>query len=251
MRGTAAITRNRRCRLGIIPARAGNSFTVSAISASVRDHPRACGEQVALADDVGEEEGSSPRVRGTADNARAAVHGIGIIPARAGNSRLMHHNSSSDTGSSPRVRGTGAVAVMERVVDGIIPARAGNRRRSIEPISAIRDHPRACGEQSCRCPLPVRGAGSSPRVRGTDVPAQAVLRDGGIIPARAGNSFQFRVRTIDTRDHPRACGEQYFRQYGKTWYEGSSPRVRGTVRQVLAVRAGGGIIPARAGNRAC
>ena len=170
VRGTAAITRNRRCRLGIIPARAGNSFTVSAISASVRDHPRACGEQVALADDVGEEEGSSPRVRGTADNARAAVHGIGIIPARAGNSRLMHHNSSSDTGSSPRVRGTGAVAVMERVVDGIIPARAGNRRRSIEPISAIRDHPRACGEQSCRCPLPVRGAGSSPRVRGTVFP---------------------------------------------------------------------------------
>ena len=133
-------------------------------------------------------------------------------------------------------------------MDGIIPARAGNRRRSIEPISAIRDHPRACGEQSCRCPLPVRGAGSSPRVRGTDVPAQAVLRDGGIIPARAGNSFQFRVRTIDTRDHPRACGEQYFRQYGKTWYEGSSPRVRGTVSVLSLIAHMAGIIPARAGN---
>ena len=149
------------------------------------------------------------------------------------------------------MRGTVLPVPVACTRSGIIPARAGNRRASTSGSPRRWDHPRACGEQFSISSANHRHTGSPPRVRGTDVPAQAVLRDGGIIPARAGNSFQFRVRTIDTRDHPRACGEQYFRQYGKTWYEGSSPRVRGTVRQVLAVRAGGGIIPARAGNRAC
>ena len=73
---------------------------------------------------------------------------------------------------------------------GIIPACAGNTMNGQRVIYQDRDHPRVCGEH---CPLgavPVRVAGSSPRVRGTLEARLYAVGAVGIIPACAGNTLK-------------------------------------------------------------
>ena len=71
---------------GIIPARAGNRHQSQPRRRMPRDHPRACGEQTTWESSFQARPGSSPRVRGTAVGIVEVGYGIGIIPARAGNS---------------------------------------------------------------------------------------------------------------------------------------------------------------------
>ena len=70
--------------------------------------------------------------------------------------------------------------------------------------------------------------GSSPRVRGTQVP----VRNG----------------RLAALDHPRVCGEHTSAGTAKVTVKGSSPRVRGTPAIASGLSLGMGIIPACAGN---
>ena len=93
-----------------------------------------------------------------------------------------------------------------------------------------------------------KAQGSSPRARGA-VHSHAVLPvPAGIIPARAGSRVNiFRVHH-NTRDHPRARGEQRPARAVKRWYKGSSPRARGAAAVIPWYFVVIGIIPARAGS---
>ena len=74
--------------VGIIPALAGNTGSVSMILSSVRDHPRACGEHIqGLINGIGDM-GSSPRLRGTRNISIRVGCKSGIIPALAGNTLI-------------------------------------------------------------------------------------------------------------------------------------------------------------------
>ena len=73
-------------------------------------------------------------------------------------------------------------------------------------------------------------AGSSPRVRGTETPANARHRWLRFIPACAGNSWNTALKPVFTAVHPRVCGEQFVRSSQRTTRSGSSPRVRGTAK---------------------
>ncbi len=86
MRGTARIQRRQASTGGIIPAHAGNRLSGKKSHKDVRDHPRACGEQPALAIKFTLRAGSSPRMRGTGDIEVIEYKNHGIIPAHAGNS---------------------------------------------------------------------------------------------------------------------------------------------------------------------
>ena len=152
-------------------------------------------------------------------------------------------------GSSPRVRGAELSAPASWASRGIIPARAGSSFwrpcRRLTP----RDHPRACGEQQERALGPATKGGSSPRVRGAvalDIERAFAL---GIIPARAGSSARCASTERLSQDHPRACGEQLTHSVTLTMEQGSSPRVRGAVSELVQLETKGGIIPARAGSR--
>ena len=70
----------------------------------------------------------------------------------------------------------------------------------------------------------------------------------GIIPAYAGNTKSEPTRIIPSRDHPRVCGEHGFQVLFAGFDQGSSPRMRGTLRLVAHPAHDGGIIPAYAGN---
>ena len=112
----------------IIPARAGSSFTVSAISASVRDHPRACGEQYLKGYIMDFSKGSSPRVRGAAKAAKAGSILAWDHPRACGEQLDRVNGKRSCAGSSPRVRGAGSASSKSMGFVGIIPARAGSSR---------------------------------------------------------------------------------------------------------------------------
>ena len=131
-----------------------------------RDHPRVCGEHIAVVQDNRGGQGSSPRVRGTRSCRSFGMSGDGIIPACAGNTagfRLCSNGcgdhprvcgehmleillSAPSSGSSPRVRGTPECRRVLYAGTGIIPACAGNTARNGVFSMRNGDHPRVCGE---------------------------------------------------------------------------------------------------------
>ena len=187
MRGTLSKTCTPRPELGIIPAYAGNTGVRQTGRPTDGDHPRVCGEHPASYDAGIGGVGSSPRMRGTLQNAIEIRVGAGIIPAYAGNTTSYH---------------------------------LFRRDR--------RDHPRVCGEHPVTTPDSDTVAGSSPRMRGT-LPLQSnPAKDGGIIPAYAGNTRPRPSMASTTRDHPRVCGEHPSLKPYSASFAGSSPRMRGT-----------------------
>ena len=110
---------------GLIPARAGKTYTLSSPAGSLSAHPRACGENALGKASGSLTSGSSPRVRGKRWSCRPRRRIRGLIPARAGKTsrkslatsrRLAHPRACGENladlrdqlysaGSSPRVRG--------------------------------------------------------------------------------------------------------------------------------------------------
>ncbi len=255
-------------RLRFIPAPAGNTRRRSNAGACASVHPRACGEHMESLVQGGGNAGSSPRLRGTRPRVLRDDQRYRFIPAPAGNTsgRPSRRNGSTVhpracgehaqacsrrnfiAGSSPRLRGTRLARRAEEVVRRFIPAPAGNTRspRPKPPRRAV--HPRACGEHISSMRRPNASRGSSPRLRGTRrmrVPVEISWR---FIPAPAGNTRFKTLKHLLPTVHPRACGEHLYRRHAPRRANGSSPRLRGTLR---CGELGGGevrFIPAPAGN---
>ena len=90
------------------------------------------------------------------------------------------------------------------------------------------DHPRGCGEHLMICRRVIMFRGSSPRMRGTRHGVALMPDDVGIIPADAGNTNKPRYPRPSAEDHPRGCGEHHQRAGKRNREQGSSPRMRGT-----------------------
>ena len=71
--------------MGLIPARAGNTYFSSALSAPRWAHPRSRGEHYRMPVVAFNGSGSSPLARGTHPKIDLGIASIGLIPARAGN----------------------------------------------------------------------------------------------------------------------------------------------------------------------
>ncbi len=153
-----------------------------------------------------------------------------------------------EAGSSPRMRGTHRFDSVGHYPAGIIPAYAGNTSTSSMVTVRPPDHPRVCGEHSgVSAPSAVR-AGSSPRMRGTQLDKADIPYRIGIIPAYAGNTMGPSPVMTDWRDHPHVCGEHWSRLRCCRLSWGSSPRMRGTLLTGMIRLSSLGIIPAYAGN---
>ena len=253
---------------GLIPACAGKTLGLGSCARGCRAHPRVCGENAFVALYQNCETGSSPRVRGKPELTARTLTLTRLIPARAGKTsaecgwpcgRGAHPRAcgenpvgsaapSADCGSSPRVRGKRRQRRRGRSVLGLIPARAGKTRSCAPSTTPRTAHPRACGENRLRGFSRVRAWGSSPRVRGKPVDANACLSACRLIPARAGKTDVCDMPNCRPRAHPRACGENaVVREFGEA-ARGSSPRVRGKRRCPRVRRGGARLIPARAGK---
>ena len=158
------------------------------------------------------EKGSSPLARGTLRPRRQPGVLLGLIPARAGNTRRVlaqkkpprahprsrgeHGNilepAVADWGSSPLARGTPGLPRDCNISYGLIPARAGNTRYPATRLHRKGAHPRSRGEHYLANHPGTGEKGSSPLARGTRAGGRNRNRIVGLIPARAGNTHLVR-----------------------------------------------------------
>ena len=156
--------------------------------------------------DLVEAHDSSPRVRGTRQCRPVQRVSVRFIPACAGNTRTAG-GTPWNCGSSPRVRGTHSTALRIVSSTGFIPACAGNTVPTMRTDNGQSVHPRVCGEHRSDSHRPDRGAGSSPRVRGTRLCRTHVSGAVRFIPACAGNTARRHAARPGAQVHPRVCGE--------------------------------------------
>ena len=178
----------------------------------------------------------------------SVVMGQPVHPRVRGEQTGMLRVMYSGSGSSPRARGTVHKPNSPPALARFIPACAGNRRAGSRACGRWPVHPRVRGEQTEGGCMEYRGYGSSPRARGTGNCANDRWTFRRFIPACAGN------RTCTARApgwvsvHPRVRGEQRGYHINCLYYAGSSPRARGTARNLRRRRAAPRFIPACAGN---
>ena len=206
-----------------------------------------CGEHTSHGVLNGYTGGSSPHVRGALTQLLSNTLWTGIIPACAGSTRLTckalwtprdhprmcgEHDRGLQSrwrcmGSSPHVRGALGNQPPRGSRVGIIPACAGSTWLLPFALLESWDHPRMCGEHQTVQRMNSFGPGSSPHVRGALITADPRTKLTGIIPACAGSTRGTWATTCRARDHPRMCGEHFFRDDELLLAEGSSPHVRG------------------------
>ena len=175
---------------------------------SIKDHPRACGENLPVRPVLLAFRGSPPRVRGKPERHPASKRAYRITPARAGKTAPAEASSGSPadhpracgenplkivysvviSGSPPRVRGKRLLRQTRSCAGWITPARAGKTFAASRAVAHAADHPRACGENQGKTAEPRRGIGSPPRVRGKPIRKGSIAWVVGITPARAGKT---------------------------------------------------------------
>ena len=236
-----------RPRRRIIPTRAGFTGSLLRRALASRDHPRSRGVYANIDVEALAAAGSSPLARGLPWAHESDFDTAGIIPARAGFTRLlirppsraMDHPRSRGVysvysgaewfswGSSPLARGLPWNQATTTITTGIIPARAGFTASAPPRSRCASDHPRSRGVYAVKGLSHPLEMGSSPLARGLLTVMSDRPWSVGIIPARAG----FTSRTMEA-----------------IWsLHGSSPLARGLRGAIPSVRRGSRIIPARAG----
>ncbi len=138
------------------------------------------------------------------------------------------------SGSSPRMRGTRCRQLITSQTNRFIPAYAGNTMIAIEFIVIFTVHPRVCGEHTFHNDDSHEKNGSSPRMRGTQHSEYLELTRERFIPAYAGNTSSSTDGGKSKTVHPRVCGEHQYDAWLFSSSCGSSPRMRGTLKHMLA-----------------
>ena len=190
-------------------------------------HLRSRGENDVAFDGMSDLTGSSPLTRGKRRDEAYLIHGMRLIPARAGKTFVLGGWAMETRGSSPLARG-------KRLTFGewseqwrLIPAHAGKTRcpgRLPLPRTA---HPRSRGENTGDPPGNPGLPGSSPLARGKRPNLVPGHRVRGLIPARAGKTLAL-VTPVSTQGaHPRSRGENYLSLRLNGHRGGSSPLARG------------------------
>ena len=253
---------------GSIPAGAGEPRRQGRKGPWRGVYPRGCGGAGGKRFDVGRDAGLSPRVRGSRleagvghvpdgsipagagepDPKWPAPHCNGVYPRGCGGARDVESDGVWIEGLSPRVRGSRRRPDGNAARTGSIPAGAGEPYGVRLAGGAGRVYPRGCGGAKTIINLGNTDLGLSPRVRGRLCLVPADVRDGGSIPAGAGETFMGGVDRAGDGVYPRGCGGDSG-EILTTWLPwGLSPRVRGRPRLIGWVAVLMGSIPAGAGE---
>ena len=194
--------------VGLIPARAGTTYSRGGGRVAPGAHPRSRGDHFNRHSSLNNALGSSPLARGPPYGSSLTPGQPGLIPARAGTTgwrrtlfviTRAHPRSRGDHrlnvwltgthwGSSPLARGPPVVAGALVNCAGLIPARAGTTRIGNSMRHEIRAHPRSRGDHLRSLLSGFCRPGSSPLARGPPGRVCIKFSDGGLIPARAGTT---------------------------------------------------------------
>ena len=191
---------------GIIPARAGFTCMLSTLSRATLDHPRSRGVYRRTRGRAPNREGSSPLARGLLGGHLRLRLRPGIIPARAGFTRILMRIILI-VRDHPRSRGVyrGPLAYMRGKV-GSSPLARGLPPPVTGAETTSGDHPRSRGVYPCPVRTRRPSPGSSPLARGLRVDKKPAEATPGIIPARAGFTGRRSVGLCGHGDHPRSRG---------------------------------------------
>ena len=149
-----------------IPAHAGKTPRFSRSPPRWWEHPRACGENLAMVRTTSGPVGTSPRMRGKPEQHAPAPGAVRNIPAHAGKTtpastgsttgrehpRACGENTTNSvslligTGTSPRMRGKPIIYFGGGEPGWNIPAHAGKTPTVARGSNLLWEHPRACGE---------------------------------------------------------------------------------------------------------
>ena len=179
---------NLSLRLGLIPARAGNTACYLWASGWTGAHPRSRGEHMGFPSVPSLDMGSSPPVRGALSRVHGNDPAAGLIPACAG-STPMSRLVSAPCWAHPRLCGEHVYGFAQDITfKGSSPPVRGapNERRFF--IKQLRAHPRLCGEHNPAVGAGIKIMGSSPPVRGALISLSSISTSPGLIPACAGST---------------------------------------------------------------
>ena len=232
--GSSPLTRGKRIHHsrqrhlpGLIPAHAGKTEAVTAVSVFEWAHPRSRGENFRLRMRAPVQGGSSPLTRGKRRVRAGFSVVVGLIPAHAGKTRVRpaprlpvgahprsrgenlkaSYGSSIRPGSSPLTRGKHALSSPPHHHIRLIPAHAGKTPTRTCSTRTARAHPRSRGENVPSHRSHPAGAGSSPLTRGKPDGLQAAKPVVRLIPAHAGKTWRRRACWCPAPAHPRSRGE--------------------------------------------
>ena len=167
---------------------------------------------------AGEPPGSAPR------EACNAVH-----PRVCGGAFQLHDLECVHSGPSPRVRGSRTNRRYRRPIRGSIPACAGEPWCRFPMPSSAGVHPRVCGGALDSSGSAHSYQGPSPRVRGSHAERQADVEAFRSIPACAGEPLSPACSGPYAGVHPRVCGGAFRIRLPRQFFQGPSPRVRGSL----------------------
>ena len=177
-------------RRRIIPARAGFTGRPPQRRPPSGDHPRSRGVYSHTLEMRVQRVGSSPLARGLLRLCQEKVPVGGIIPARAGFTEYGTRVVRSFP-DHPRSRGVyDGLRVALNSASGSSPLARGLHATGPLRRDYRRDHPRSRGVYRWSGHTSPRGAGSSPLARGLPRGGRPDRHGHGIIPARAGFTFQ-------------------------------------------------------------
>ena len=146
------------------------------------------------------------------------------------------------------MRGKRTGNIRDNFHERITPAHAGKTWLAASRAELARDHPRACGENSCAVEVSWVRLGSPPRMRGKRSLCHLSFRQRRITPAHAGKTFTDSMGYCVRQDHPRACGENVSIVSGLATAIGSPPRMRGKLIVQRHTALKDRITPAHAGK---
>ena len=232
---------------GIIPARAGFTFSLAARSSRSADHPRSRGVYGCVSLQSCFLAGSSPLARGLPGGCGSWRQSSQDHPRSRGVYAPPLGYPVEGMGSSPLARGLPQAAMEKSNTERIIPARAGFTYAPPAKTRAWGDHPRSRGVYWTVWTDGIVVVGSSPLARGLPIINVETDEMIGIIPARAGFTRACPPEEDWWEDHPRSrgvyiCPGRRIRKMG-----GSSPLARGLPQRDVFARPEDRIIPARAG----
>ena len=145
---------------------------------------------------------------GTSDRVTHRIDKWEDHPHACGDKKSVAQALLSVTGSSPCVWGQADRIFNCNFVTGIIPMRVGTSRYPQLRITAVGDHPHACGDKQDNCEETKQRLGSSPCVWGQVRVQLNAFRVFGIIPMRVGTSLFHFTFSSCVEDHPHACGDK-------------------------------------------
>ena len=172
-------------------------------------------------------------MRGKVCNKKAKCSYSGITPAYAGKS-CYRNLIAVDPRDHPRLCGEKkSISSCQHTALGSPPPMRGKVETLYTELSRVGITPAYAGKSSFSLILSICGSGSPPPMRGKAIAAFPRHHASRITPAYAGKSSQRICERIETKDHPRLCGEKFADNRYIYIEIGSPPPMRGKVKHRL------------------